>query len=292
MSNMLEIKQIDRYTSNVNKVLWIILFLNFIVLIIKIFAGIITRSLSILGDAAHTAVDTLNNFVGLVVLKYASEPPDKQHPYGHGKFETLAAFGIVIFLAIACVEIVHGSLGRLIHPVELPLFKREVVWLLILTLFVNLIVWFYERSKGKALKSDLLIADSSHTGSDVLITISVLASQFFIARKMYWIDPIIAILIAIFIARAGYEIVTRTVPILVDEAWIDPKVISESAIAINGVTDCYDIYSRRGPSYAFIECKIKVIPKDLYSAHKIADEVEDKLKLDFGNCKVTVHVEP
>lgn len=289
---MSEIRQIDQYSSNVKKVLWIILFLNFIVLIIKIFAGIITRSLSILGDAAHTAVDTLNNFVGLVVLKYASEPPDKQHPYGHGKFETLAAFGIVIFLAITCVEIVRGSFNRLIHPVELPLFKSEVVWLLILTLIVNLVVWFYERNKGKELKSDLLVADSSHTGSDVLITISVLGSQFFIARKMYWIDPIIAILIAIFIARAGYEIVTRTVPILVDEAWIDPKVISETVTSVNGVTDCYDVYSRRGPSYAFIECKIKVIPKDLYSAHKIADEVEDKLKFDFGNCKVTVHVEP
>lgn len=274
------------------KVLFIILFLNLFVLIIKIFAGIATKSLSILSDAAHSGADTLNNIVGLIVLKYALEPPDKEHPYGHGKFETLAAFGIVGFLAIACVEILQGSIDRLIHPVNLPLFKKEIVWLLIVTLIVNLFVWIYERNEGKKLKSDLLIADSSHTGSDVLITLSVLLSQFFIAREMYFIDPIIAIIIAVLIAKAGFEIISRTVPVLVDEIWLDPKEISKSVLSIKDVLDCYDVYSRRGPYLAFIECKIKVIPKDLYNAHKIADKVEEKLKKDFGKCKVTVHVEP
>lgn len=286
------IQEINQDPNEAKKVLWLILFLNLLVLSIKLFAGIITKSLSILGDAAHAAVDSINNIVGLVILKYAGEPPDKQHPYGHGKFETLAAFGIVTFLAIACVEIIQSSLGRLIHPVELPLFKKEVVWLLALTLVINIIIWIYERKKGKRLKSDLLIADSSHTGSDVLITTSVLVSQIFIARKIYWVDPVIAIIIAWFIAKAGYEIITSTVPILVDEIWIEPRVISDSVLSVNGVIDCYDIYSRRSPSLAFIECKIRVTSKDLYVAHQIADKVEEKLKSDFGRCKVTVHVEP
>ncbi|OGI13202.1 MAG: hypothetical protein A3I68_02095 [Candidatus Melainabacteria bacterium RIFCSPLOWO2_02_FULL_35_15] len=280
------------YSHETKKVLWLILFLNAIVLFIKIFAGIATSSLSILGDAAHSAADTLNNFVGLIVMRYATEPPDRQHPYGHGKFETLAAFGIVIFLAVACVEIVQGAIGRIIHPVELPLFKKEIVWLLIFTLLINIIVWIYERNKGKILKSDLLIADSSHTASDILITLSVLGSQIFIAQKMYLVDPIVAITISIFIAKAGYEILSRTVPILVDAVWLDPKNIKKSVLSVQDVTDCYDIYSRRGPDLAFIECKIKVKPKDLYTAHQVADKVETKLKEDFGRCKITVHVEP
>ncbi len=283
---------INNYSKEVKKVLWIILVLNLFVLLIKIFAGIMTRSLSILGDAAHSAVDTINNIVGLIVLKYATEPPDTKHPYGHGKFETLAAFGIVIFLAIACVEIVHGSINRLIHPVKLPLFKTEVVWLLIATFIINIVVWIYERNIGRKLKSDLLIADSSHTGSDVLITISVLASQFFIAHGMYWIDPVVAILISFFIAKAGYEIVISTVPILVDEAWLEPDIVSKAVLSVKDVVDCYDVYSRRGPYSSFVECKIKVVPKDLFTAHQVADEVEDKLKSEFGNCKVSVHVEP
>lgn len=289
---MTETNKNELYSSRVKKVLWIILFLNLFVLFIKIFAGTITKSISIFGDAAHSGSDALNNLVGLIVLRYASEPPDKQHPYGHGKFETLTAFAIVIFLAIACVEIVQGSLDRLLHPVNLPLFKKEIVWLLVLTCIVNFIVWFYERMQGKALNSNLLIADSSHTGSDILITISVLASQYFIAQKMYWIDPVVAIIIAAFIAKAGYEIITSTVPILVDEAWIDQELVSKNALSIDGVKDCYDVYSRKGPYSAFIECKIKVIPKDLYSAHLIADKVEEKLKSKFGNCNITVHIEP
>lgn len=281
-----------QYSQETKKVLWIVLFLNFIVLAIEIFAGIITSSLSIAGDAAHTISDTLNNVVGLIVMQYAIQPPDKQHPYGHGKFETLAAFGIVIFLAIACVEIVQSSVGRMFHPVELPLFKKEVVWLLILTLIINIIIWTYERNKGLKLKSDLLIADSSHTGSDVLIKLSVLGSQIFIAQKMYWVDSLVAIFISLFIAKAGYEILSSTIPVLVDAAWLDPKAIKLSVLAIEDVTDCYDIYSRKTPYLSFIECKIKVKPKDLYNAHKVADLVEEKIKEDFGKCKVTIHIEP
>ncbi len=290
--NVDSIQVTNKYSSEVKKVLFIVLLLNLLVLFIKIIAGAMTRSLSIWGDAVHSAIDTVNNMVGLVILKYATEPPDTKHPYGHGKFETLAAFGIVVFLAIACVEIIHGSISRLLHPVKLPIFKIEVVWLLIITLIVNVFVWIYERNIGKKVNSALLVADASHTGSDVLITISVLASQLFVARGMYWIDPVIAILISLFIAKAGYEIVTSTVPILVDEAWLVPEIVSKTVLSVNDVLDCYDIYSRRGPYSAFIECKIKVKPKDLFTAHKVADEVEDKLKNEFGNCHVMVHVEP
>lgn len=285
-------KVLKNYSKETKKILAFVLLLNFIVLVIKIYAGITTGSLSILGDAAHSASDVLNNVVGLVVLKYASEPPDKEHPYGHGKFETLAAFAIVVFLAIACVEILQSSIGRLLHPVELPLFKTEVVGLLFITLVANIIIWLYERKKGKELNSDLLVADSSHTASDVLITLSVLGSQFFIAQKMYWVDPLVAILIAFFIAKAAYEIISSTAPILVDEAWLDEKQVFDSVMLIKDVTDCYEIYSRRSPQSAYIECSIKVTPKDLYGAHKVADMVEDKLKSDFGDCKVMIHVEP
>lgn len=283
---------LKNYSKETKKILAFVLLLNFIVLTIKIYAGITTGSLSILGDAAHSASDTLNNVVGLVVLKYASEPPDKEHPYGHGKFETLAAFAIVVFLAIACVEILQSSIGRLLHPVELPLFKTEVVGLLLITLAANIIIWLYERKKGKELNSDLLVADSSHTASDVLITLSVLGSQFFIAQKMYWVDPLVAILIAIFIAKAASEIISSTAPILVDKAWLDEKQVFDSVMSIKDVTDCYEIYSRMSPQSAYIECSIKVVPKDLYGAHQIADMVEDKLKNDFGQCKVMIHVEP
>ncbi len=279
-------------STEIKKVLVIILLLNVLVLVIKLVAGICTKSLSILGDSAHSASDTLNNIVGLFVMKYSSEPPDKEHPYGHGKFETLAAFAIVIFLAIACVEILQSAIGRLLHPVELPLFSKNVVLFLVLTLIVNLFVWLYERKKGKELKSDFLVADSSHTASDVLITLSVLISQFFIANKLYIVDPLLAIFIAFLIIKAGYEIITNTVPILVDEVWVDENLIKDSVMSVKDVKECYEIFSRKSPHLSYIECKIRVVPKDLDGAHQVADKVEEKLIENFGECKVTVHVEP
>lgn len=280
------------YPQQVKKVLWIVLILNLLVFAIELFAGIVTRSLSIFSDAAHTMIDSSNNILGLVVLTLAAKPPDKEHPYGHGKFETLAAFAIVAFLAITCIEIIQASAGRLLHPVKLPLFNKGVLFLLFITLVLNLIIWSYERFQGIKLKSSLLLADSSHTGSDILVKLSVIGSQFFIAREMYWVDPLIAILITFFIAKAGYEILMRTLPVLVDGVWLDPEVIRKSATEVDGIISCYEIYSRQSPYTNFIECKIKVIPKDLYGAHKVADKVEEKLKQDFGDCKITVHVEP
>ena len=289
---MENLKKKNLVQYKIRRVLLIILLLNILVLIAKIFAGISTLSLSILSDAAHSGIDSINNIAGLIVLKFASQPPDKEHPYGHEKFETLTAFGILIFLTITFLEILRNSINRLVHPVELPLFKIEILWILALTLIVNLFVWIYERKQGRLLNSDLLIADSSHTGVDVLITFSVIVSQFFIAKKMFWIDPVIAMIISILILKAGIEIFKRTVPILVDQAWLDPKEIKTSVLKIKNIVDCYDIYSRKGPYSAFIECKIKVCVKELYEAHSIADEVEKKLKQDFGRCKITVHVEP
>lgn len=278
--------------SKVKKVLWIILFFNLLVLLIKIFTGVTCKSLSILGDAVHSAGDTINNVVFLAILKFAYQPPDKEHPYGHEKFETLGAFAIVIFLGIAAVEILQGAIDRLIHPVNLPLFRKEVVYLLLLTLVINIFVWFYERKKGLELENSLLVADSSHTASDVLITISVIGAQFFIAKKMYWIDPVLAIFISVLIIKAAYEIITNTVPILVDAKWHEPKEIINVIMSVNGVRDCYDVSSRKGPYSSYIECKIKVTPKDLYGAHLIADSVEETLKNKFGDCKITIHLEP
>ena len=109
---------------------------------------------------------------------------------------------------------------------------------------------------------------------------------------MYWTDPFLAIVIALIIVKAGYEIVRNTVPILVDERWVSSKEILKSVLSVQGVTDCYNIYSRKSPDSAYIECKIRVVPKDLQGAHKIADMVENKLKEDFGQCTATIHIEP
>lgn len=221
-------KEIDNtYSEETTKILKNILGLNVFVLIMKFVVGFYSGSLAIISDAVHSTTDSLNNVVGIAVLKHSNQPPDKDHPYGHGKFETLAAFAIVVFLAIAFFEIVKSAIERLVTPIELPVFSSVVVITLVVTLLINIFVWQYERRKGLELNSDLLLADSSHTGSDILITLSVLFPQLFIAKGLLIVDPIVAFIIAALIAKAAREIILNTVPILVDEVWLKEEDIKK-----------------------------------------------------------------
>ena len=187
----------------VNQVLLVILGLNLLVLAIKFYIGLKTQSLSIIADGIHSGIDSLNNVIALVMIAIAAEPPDKDHPYGHSKFETLGALAVVAFLAIASFELIEKSIMRFLNPMELPQIDHWTIGLLVLTLIINLCVWLYERAAAVKYSSQLLAADAEHTFSDILITISILASTYFIIQGYYILDPILGIVIAAVIARSG-----------------------------------------------------------------------------------------
>ena len=185
------------YQRGVRRVLWITLVLNLIVVVGKLIAGLAADSLSVISDAIHSSVDSLNNIVGLVVIKYATAEPDDEHPYGHAKFETLAAFGIAGFLFVTCYELAKSSIFRLMgdaHPAP------EVTWLTIgtmaVTIAVNIFVTVYEKREGERLQSDYLIADAAHTRSDVLVSCAVLAGLFLVRWGVVWLDPIVSLFVA------------------------------------------------------------------------------------------------
>src|SRR5215210_6440173 len=108
------------YQRGVRRVLTVTLLLNIAVVIGKLIAGYLAGSLSVISDAIHSTTDSLNNIVGLVVIKYAAAAPDDEHPYGHAKFETLAAFAIAGFLFVTCYQISLSALSRLINPPDSP----------------------------------------------------------------------------------------------------------------------------------------------------------------------------
>src|SRR5215813_8436363 len=110
----------ETYQRGVRRVLLVTLALNVAVVAGKLSAGLLAGSLSVISDAVHSSVDSLNNIVGLVVVKYAAAEPDDQHPYGHAKFETLAAFAIAGFLFVTCYQISLSALTRLINPPTAP----------------------------------------------------------------------------------------------------------------------------------------------------------------------------
>lgn len=282
-------------TAAVRRVLIALLIANLAVVGAKLAVGLISHSLAVLGDALHSTIDALNNVLALVVIGLASKAPDEDHPYGHGKFETLGALAIVGFMSITCFELIRDALGRLAETRSPPVLTDLQLAVLVLTLAVNLLVAWYENRRGTELESDLLLADAAHTRADVFITIGVLVGMLLARRGLWWADPALALLISGFIVRIAYRVFQRTVPVLVDERAIPDTAIRSLAEGVQGVKSAYGIRSR-GPTGAPLRYAEVTIAVDrnanVAAAHAIADQVEERLKRELRLNEVTVHVEP
>lgn len=289
---MHQVSPISNTKPQVKKILKAILVLNIIVAAVKFFIGFKSGSLSIIGDAAHSSIDSVNNIVALVAIKIASEPADDNHPYGHNKFETLGALAIVAFLAITSFELIEKSIVRFFNPVELPNIDWLTISLLAATLIVNIFVWAYEKMAAKKYQSELLNADAAHTFSDILVTVSILISVFFIAKGYFWLDPVLTLFIAMIILYSGWEIIQSTVPILVDEAWIQESDIRELILETDKVVTFHNFRSRKVHDHAFVELAVKFDTDSLSEAHALSHKIEHKIIKKFGKAHITVHVEP
>jgi cation diffusion facilitator family transporter len=281
-------------STAVRRVLKGLLVANLTVLLAKAAIGILSGSLAVLGDALHSSVDAVYNVLGLIVVRVAAQAPDEDHPYGHGKFETLGALSIVVFLSITGFELVRSAVQKLLsggHAVQVSDLGLAI---LVATLGTNILVAWYENRRGFQLGSELLIADAAATRTDIFITIGVLIGVLFARQGYVWVDPVVAIVVAILMVRVGYQILARTVPVLVDERAIPAPTIRETAQAVEGVKSAYGIRSRGGNAgVRYAEVTIAVDPAaNVADAHAIADAVEERLKHDLELKEVTVHIEP
>lgn len=270
-----------------------ILVANAVLVVAKVWIGIRVGSLSVLGDAAHSSVDAINNVFALSVLAFSAAPPDEEHPYGHGKFETLGAFVIAAFLSITCFELIQSAVVRLWTGAAPPTPDTLAFAVLAATAVVNVGVAVFETRQGRRLGSELLVADARHTQADIFVTLSVLAGLGLARLGLGWADPVVALLVAGLVAASGIEILKRTVPILVDRRAMDADRIRGLAEETPGVRAVSDIRSRGRPGDAFAELTIFVDPAmDVRAAHRIADEVERRLAEATDLRNVVVHVEP
>lgn len=282
-------------TSDIRRVLVALLFANLAVVAAKLVVGLVSDSLAVLGDALHSTVDAFNNVLALLVIGVAAKDPDEDHPYGHGKFETLGALVIVGFMSITCFELVRDAIGRLSGGRQPPLLTDAQLAVLVATLAANVVVAVYEARRGRELESDLLLADAEHTRADVFVTAGVLIGMLFARQGIWWADPVLALAIALFIVRVAYQIFLRAVPVLVDARALPDTTIRQVAEAVHGVQRAYGIRSRGGAGahrgYAELIIAVDRLA-NVETAHAIADEVEQRLKRDLDLHEVTVHIEP
>jgi cation diffusion facilitator family transporter len=280
-------------SAQVRRVLLGLLAANLAVVAAKLIVALASGSLAVLGSAVDSGMDALSNLLGLTVVRVAAKEPDEDHPYGHSKFETLGALAIVGFLSISCFELVRGAVNHLTGGAHRVAITDVQLALLVVTLGGNVLIAWYEQRRGVELGSELLIADAAHTRVDVFVSIGVLVAVLLARFGWWWIDPAIAIAVAVVIMLVAYRILARTVPVLVDQRAIPTRDIQTTAQGVPGVKSAYGIRSRGPSDLRYAEVTIAVDRHaDVEAAHAIADQVEARLKRDLQLHEVTVHVEP
>ncbi|MCC6801590.1 MAG: cation-efflux pump [Anaerolineae bacterium] len=277
----------------VRRVLIITSILNYAVAFGKIGIGLATGAISISADGFHSLMDGSANLIGLFANSVAGKPPDENHPYGHRRFETLAALAIGILLLITAWEIVSGAIDRLTSG-EQPEISPLIFVVLIGTLMVNLFVSWYERREGLRLNSELLLADAANTGADVFVTISVLVSMVLVSLGLTWADPVAALLIVVLIGRAAWQIVRSTGGVLVDTAPFAPERLTQIIETVPAVQRVVRARSR-GPADAVqIDIDVEVAP-EMTAEHSaaIAAAVRERLEQELdGVSEVEVRFAP
>lgn len=281
-------------TAAVRRALLAIILLNAVVVAVKLAVGIRTGSLTVIGAALESTLDMLNSAVGMFVVTVAARGPDEDHPYGHGKFETLGALGIVVFLSITCFELLRHAVLTLWRGGTVDRAEPLELGLLAATAGVNIFVVWYERKRGRELHSPFLLADAEHTRSDLYVTGMAVGSLLLATFGIEEADPVLAMLVAVVIIRSGYQIFRASLPVLVDERAVEAGEIRRILDGLPRVNDVRDIRSRTGAAgVLFAEITIVVAGgTSVADAHELADAVESRIEAALGPSQVSVHVEP
>ncbi|NJL29097.1 MAG: cation transporter [Thermoanaerobaculia bacterium] len=276
----------------IRRVLWIVLGLNLTVAFAKLLVGWWTGTISMVADGFHSTTDSASNVVGLIGVALAARPPDENHPYGHGKFETLSALFIGGLLAMTAWEVLRSCLERLWHG-GVPEVTAQSFAVMITTLAINFAVSTWERRRGDALASEILRADAAHTRSDVYVSLGVIASLVAVELGYPQVDLVAALVITAVIAHVAFQILRQSAGVLVDPAVVPAEKVREVALAVPGVLGVHKVRTRGQPQTGHADLHVQVRPDlRLDQAHVIGHLVSDRLREVFGFRDVVTHVEP
>jgi cation diffusion facilitator family transporter len=281
-----------RYAA-IARVLWRVLLLNLLVAGAEITVGILAGSVAIMSGGFHSLTDAASNVVALVGVSIARRPPDANHPYGHRKFETMAAGGILLFLLLVLIEIVSTAVGRL-REGGTPEVEAIGVAVVAGTLVINVFVMRYEAAAGVRLGSEILRADARHTRADVLISCAVLVALAGVWAGLPLLDPLAALSVAGFIGLACWQIAQEASRILSDEIVIDPERLRATVLAVPGVLGVEKIRTRGSRDHVFLDLHLWVAGTwTLDQAHAHSHVVKARLMEAFPQiADAVIHVEP
>lgn len=278
----------------VKRVLLAALAVNIAMTVLKLAVGWLSGSLAVLADAMHSATDGFSSLMGLLTNGLSDPQPDRDHPYGHHKYEAVGSVGIAAFIFFTAFEILQTAIERIQAGLQPLRLQPQQLWLLLIVLGFNVLLASYERGEGRRLGSPLLQADASHTASDVWTTVLVLVGLAgALWLRLPWLDVGLAIPLCLLLVRVCWQVLRANLPLLVDQIALAPEAIHEVAMGVPGVLNCHDIASRgMVGQQVFVDMHMVVDANDLPTAHRITELVEEHLQERFGPVRCTIHLEP
>ncbi|HIS88795.1 TPA: cation transporter [Candidatus Avigastranaerophilus faecigallinarum] len=269
---------------------------NAVIILLKIIAGILSGSISIISEAIHSFSDFLASVLTFFAVTRSSEPADKEHQFGHGKYEDMSGFiegGLII---LAGLYIIYESFKKLIWGYNLEFNSMLGIYVMAFAVVANFMVSSYLFYVAKKADSVSLYADAEHLRTDIFSSLGVLIGLILIKiTGIVILDPIIAIIVAIIIIKAGYSISKETLNNLLDgslpkEDMKKIESILDNNISIKGYKD---LRTRKVGQCKDIEVTIFFEPNlTIAQCHKICDEIEAEFAKSFSNMTIIIHPEP
>lgn len=269
---------------------------NTTLLVMKIVAGILSGSISIISEAIHSGMDLFASLIAFVAVKTSSKPADKYHPFGHGKLENISglAEGLLIFVAAGMIIFEAGK--KIMHPVELEQAMVAVV-VMILSGIVNFFVSHKLHKVAMEEESQALEADSLHLRTDVYTSLGVGVGVLLVKLTgIKLLDPVVAIAVALLIVKEAWHLSKGAFNYLIDVKLSDEEekeVIKVIELHKDAFLDYHKLKTRKAGSMKHIDFHI-TLPEDLSvgKAHEIIGHIKKDMSERLQNTRVSIHIDP
>ncbi|MEM3480754.1 MAG: cation-efflux pump [Candidatus Korarchaeum sp.] len=244
----------------------------------KLYAGLVTGSLSVLAEFLHSALDSLTTLVTFLTVRFSMRPPDATHPYGHRKVDSIGGLAGALLLMLTMIWVMDEAIKRMMSPPEI-----EVSMLPIGVMLISMLIDF-ERSRALRRAADItgsraLESDALHFSSDMLTSLAVILGLMFVRMGVKVLDPLIAILISILFLRSALKISKEAIYDLTDR--VDPKLIEEvrrACLSIPEVMEVERVRARTVGRFLFADVRVRGAPEDLRG--RIAEVLRERLGMD------------
>lgn len=267
---------------------------NILLFAAKIIIGIMSSSVSIVADAVNNFTDAASSIISLIGFRLSEKPADKEHPYGHGRYEYLAAMGIAVLIIVIGIELFKSGIEKILNP-AIIVFSFPLGLVLILSIVLKLWMMAFNRYAGGKINSKALLAASADSRNDVIATTAVLVSAIFSHIFNIDLDGWMGVGVSIFILTSGFGIVKETIDPMLGNA-PNPEYIERiktKILSYPGVLGMHDlIVHDYGPCRKFASVHVEMAAEeDVIETHDVIDNIERDMLEEIG-LHLIVHFDP